>query len=134
MLGRSEEGARVGQVTVCLEDLRTVVEEVSGDRLIVGVQTVQRRRDSEAGRALRIAGEIGDAERLATSANGRFEDLRPMFAQHVRAGLINPLRSTTSRCRNSGITRAAARSSDRSMSAGPVQSRRMTGERTCGCR
>ncbi|MER6564513.1 phenylacetate--CoA ligase family protein, partial [Streptomyces sp. NPDC001027] len=92
LLGRAEEGARVGPVTVYVEDLRAVVEEVSGDQLIAGIQAVQRRRDAKDELALRIAGEIGDAEQLAASVIKRYEELRPMFAQHVRAGLINPLK------------------------------------------
>lgn len=92
LLGRSEEGARVGPVTVYVEDLRAVVEEVTGDQLIAGIQAVQRRRGSKDELALRIAGEISDAEQFAAAVIKRYEELRPMFAQHVRAGLINPLR------------------------------------------
>jgi phenylacetate-CoA ligase len=92
LLGRSEEGARVGPVTVYVEDLRAVVEELSGGQLIAGIQAVQRRRDSKDELALRIAGEISDAEQFAASVVERFEQLRPMFDEHVRTGLINPLR------------------------------------------
>ncbi|MFB7468590.1 hypothetical protein ACFCZ1_34775 [Streptomyces sp. NPDC056224] len=92
LLGRSGEGARVGPVTVYMEDLRAVVEEVRGDQLIAGIQAVQRRRDSKDELVLRIAGEISDAGRLADSVIKCFEEQRPMFAEHVRAGLISPLR------------------------------------------
>ncbi|MET9888295.1 hypothetical protein ABZZ20_35310 [Streptomyces sp. NPDC006430] len=71
---------------------RSVVEEVWGDQLIAGIQAVQRRRDCNDELVLRIAGEISDAGRLAGSVIERFEERRPMFAEHVRAGLILPPR------------------------------------------
>lgn len=91
LLGRSEEGARVGPVTVYLEDLWVVLEELACDQRIVGVQAVQRRWNSKDGLALRIAGRVDAPERLAEAIRVRFGELRPMFAEHVRAGLINPL-------------------------------------------
>ncbi|MFI7292695.1 phenylacetate--CoA ligase family protein [Streptomyces sp. NPDC050121] len=92
LLGRSETGARVGPITVYLEDLRALVEEVSDDQLIAGIQAVQCRRDSKDELVLRIAGSITDPERFAACVVARFDELRPMFGEHVSAGLINPLR------------------------------------------
>ncbi|MGW2892543.1 hypothetical protein ACWDDN_46055 [Streptomyces griseoruber] len=94
LLGRSEKGARVRPVTVYPEDLRAVVEAaVSGDpdRLITGMQAVQRRRDAKDELVLRIAGDITDPERFAAAGRARPDALRPLFGEAVGAGMINPL-------------------------------------------
>ncbi|WP_324787468.1 phenylacetate--CoA ligase family protein [Streptomyces sp. H51] len=91
LLGRSETGARLGPMTVYLEDLRAVVDEVSGGRPISGMQAVQRRRDAKDELVLRIAGEIEDPERFAALVVARFDELRPAFGEHVGAGMIHPL-------------------------------------------
>ncbi|WP_235884082.1 phenylacetate--CoA ligase family protein [Saccharopolyspora elongata] len=91
LLGRADDGARVGPVTVYLEDLRVVIEELAGDQPIAGFQVVQRRRDSKDELVLRIGGQVDDPQPLAEAISARFDELRPMFGEHVRAGLINPL-------------------------------------------
>jgi phenylacetate-coenzyme A ligase PaaK-like adenylate-forming protein len=91
LLGRSEEGARVGPVTVYLEDLRAVVGELAGDQRIAGIQAVQRRRAAKDELVLRVAGRIDASDALAKAISTRFEELRPMFAEHVHTGLIHAL-------------------------------------------
>jgi phenylacetate-CoA ligase len=91
LLGRADDGARVGPVTIYLEDVRVVIEELAGDQPVAGFQAVQRRRDAKDELVLRIGGEVSEPERLAEAISTRFDELRPMFGEHVRAGLINPL-------------------------------------------
>lgn len=102
LLGRSAEGARVGPVTVYLEDLRGVVAEVDEDRQIGDAQVVLRHRDERDELVLRLAHAAPaagsatetsrrDQDRLAGRIAGRLDALRPMFADHVRRGLVHPL-------------------------------------------
>lgn len=86
LLGRSDEGARVGPVTVYLDDLRSVVEQVAG--AVSGMQVVLRRVDAKDELVVRVVAAGGiDAGAIAA----RLADVRPMFADHVRRGLIQPL-------------------------------------------
>ncbi|QUQ65618.1 phenylacetate--CoA ligase family protein [Kutzneria sp. CA-103260] len=84
LLGRSDEGARVGPVTLYLDDLRSIVEQAVGP--VSGMQVVLRRRDSKDQLVLRLAG-TGSRDSIAS----RLSEVRPMFADHVRRGLIQPL-------------------------------------------
>ncbi|MDX3714530.1 AMP-binding protein [Streptomyces europaeiscabiei] len=91
LLGRSDEGARVGPITVYLEDLRAVVQHVAAGRPLVGMQVVQRRKDTRDELVVRIAGDLGDPDTVGKAVASRLDEIRPMFAEHVEAGLINPL-------------------------------------------
>lgn len=91
LLGRSDEGARVGPITLYLDDLRAVVRHVAGGRPLVGTQVVQRRKDAKDELVLRVSGDLGDPETVGKAIAARLDEIRPMFAEHVEAGLINPL-------------------------------------------
>ncbi|OZM74585.1 hypothetical protein CFN78_05600 [Amycolatopsis antarctica] len=91
LLGRSDEGARVGPVTLYLDDLRDIVDAASGDRMITGVQVVLRRVEAKDQLVLRLAGDVTDPEVLTVTIASALEDARPMFADHVRRGLVAPL-------------------------------------------
>ena len=84
LLGRSDEGARVGPVTLYLDDLRSIVEQAVGP--VSGMQVVLRRQEAKDQLVLRLAG-TGHTEPIAE----RLCQVRPMFADHVRRGLIQPL-------------------------------------------
>ncbi|QGK70106.1 phenylacetate--CoA ligase family protein [Allosaccharopolyspora coralli] len=92
LLGRSDEGARVGPVTVYLDDLRGVVEQACAGRLVTGVQVVLRRHAGKDELVLRVAGELGDREVFAERVRSGVDTIRPMFAHHVQRGLVHPLR------------------------------------------
>lgn len=92
LLGRSEEGARVGPVTVYLDDLRGVVEQACGGRLVTGVQVVLRRHGGKDELVLRVAGELGDPDVFQAHVRSGVDTIRPMFAEHVDQGLLHPLR------------------------------------------
>ncbi|MFJ3234029.1 phenylacetate--CoA ligase family protein [Streptomyces sp. NPDC086787] len=98
LLGRSAEGARVGPVTVYLEDLRSVVAQADDGRRIGDLQVVLRHRDERDELVLRLAQAVtaseasqDDRDRLGERIAGRLDELRPMFADHVRRGLVHPL-------------------------------------------
>ena len=85
LLGRSDEGARVGPVTVYLDDLRTIVEQAIGP--VSGLQVVLRRLEAKDQLVLRVVAPAVSRDAVAA----RLDEVRPMFADHVRRGLIQPL-------------------------------------------
>ncbi|MBP2471284.1 phenylacetate-CoA ligase [Crossiella equi] len=93
LLGRSDEGARVGPVTVYLDDLRQVVENATAaaGQAVTGLQVVLRRRDAKDQLVLRLAGAVRGQEELAEAIAAGLDQARPMFADHVAKDLINPL-------------------------------------------
>ncbi|QMU77990.1 phenylacetate--CoA ligase family protein [Streptacidiphilus sp. PB12-B1b] len=95
LLGRSEEGARVGPVTVYLEDLRAVVERADEQRSVVDLQVVLRRRDARDELVLRLAApsaaEPAELRRLEGEIARQLDAARPIFPEHVQAGMIQPL-------------------------------------------
>ncbi|MEZ0091858.1 phenylacetate--CoA ligase family protein [Streptacidiphilus sp. EB129] len=96
LLGRSEEGARVGPVTVYLEDLRAVVERADQQRQVGDLQVVLRHREAKDELVLRLAGSAAQADpaALRTLERGiaaQLDAARPVFPDHVRLGLIHPL-------------------------------------------
>jgi phenylacetate-CoA ligase len=94
LLGRSEEGARVGVVTVYLEDLRQLVEAEDKQGLVAGTQVVLRHRETRDELVLRLAARCGDGadrDALESALTERLACVRPMFDEHVRQGKIHPL-------------------------------------------
>ncbi|RAG81760.1 phenylacetate--CoA ligase family protein [Streptacidiphilus pinicola] len=104
LLGRAEEGARVGVVTVYLEDLRGVVAAADPHHRIADLQIVLRHRgerdelvlrlaDNAEGEQAGSAGAPRDGERqaLAQDIARRLCQARPMFDEQARRGLIHPL-------------------------------------------
>lgn len=91
LLGRSEEGARVGPVTLYLEDPRSIVNSVDERDGVSAMQVVLRHSDHRDELVLRLAGRVDDPESLAKLVAAKLDEARPMFAEHVRAGLVHPL-------------------------------------------
>lgn len=91
LLGRSDEGARVGPVTVYLDDLRSIVEGAAAGQSITGIQVVLRRKEAKDQLVLRLGGTVTGEEQLAKAIAARLDEVRPMFADHVAKGLIQPL-------------------------------------------
>lgn len=60
LLGRAEEGARIGPVTLYVDDLRTIVEAAVEDIPIAGMRVIIQRRDTKDELLLRIAGHPAD--------------------------------------------------------------------------
>ncbi|GAA1243568.1 phenylacetate--CoA ligase family protein [Kitasatospora nipponensis] len=94
LLGRAEEGARVGPVTVQLDDLRTVLAGADPQGRVGGLQVVLRHHDGLDQLVLRLADSTPAApgrDTLAGALADRLGESRPMFTDHVRRGLIHPL-------------------------------------------
>ncbi|MFB9908383.1 phenylacetate--CoA ligase family protein [Allokutzneria oryzae] len=91
LLGRSDEGARVGPVTLYLDDLLSIVKTAVGGQGITGGQVVLRRRAAKDQLVLRLAGDVVGTDKLTEAIAARLDETRPMFADHVARGLIQPL-------------------------------------------
>jgi phenylacetate-CoA ligase len=91
LLGRSEEGARVGPVTLYLDDLRAVVESADEHRTVAGMQVVLRHHGGKDQLVLRLAARPADPDKAARLIGERLAGARPMFADHVDRGLVHPL-------------------------------------------
>lgn len=96
LLGRSNESARVGPVTIYLEDLQTILERADQQRLALGAQVVLRHRDGMDELVLRLAGPSVPADQatlmgLEHSLTSLLEAARPAFLDHVNLGRIHPL-------------------------------------------
>jgi phenylacetate-CoA ligase len=104
LLGRADEGARVGPVTLHLDHLRAAVDRAG----VVhnGVQVVIRRVDARDQLVLRIAGEPQDFEAVRAQVHvisPRFElqagrgTVAPPEVEWVRALEVNPRSGKTLR-------------------------------------
>ncbi|MFJ3231145.1 phenylacetate--CoA ligase family protein [Streptomyces sp. NPDC086787] len=93
ILGRAEEGVRVGPVTLYTEDVHDLVRAADGKGEVTGLQLVVRRSDGRDGLVLRLAtgepalgqGPLGDAVSAAVLAQ------RPAYGSAAAAGHVNPL-------------------------------------------
>ncbi|WP_280691443.1 MULTISPECIES: phenylacetate--CoA ligase family protein [unclassified Kitasatospora] len=101
LLGRAEEGARVGPVTLYLDDLRTLVKESDVQGRVSEVQVVLRHREARDELVLRLAhtAKMVELAVAAQQARRAIENAlarrlaveRPMFTDHVERGVIHPL-------------------------------------------
>jgi phenylacetate-CoA ligase len=92
LVGRSLEGARVGTVTMPVEDIRAVLVAADPDQHVSGMQMVQRRWDGRDGLILRLGylqePPAGLSERLVEA----IYTARPLYPAEVAAGAIHHLR------------------------------------------
>jgi phenylacetate-CoA ligase len=95
LVGRSLEGARVGTITMPVEDVRSALLAADPDQLICGMQLVERRREGRDELVVRLghlepppAGGLAALnERLARAA----ALARPGFLEEVADGAIHPI-------------------------------------------
>jgi phenylacetate-CoA ligase len=93
ILGRSEEGVRVGPVSLYTQDVQDLVRGADVAGRVSGVQLVVRHWDGRDGLLLRLAGD-GEPAGLADLADAVRKEIltdRPMYADAVDAGHIHPL-------------------------------------------
>lgn len=93
ILGRAEEGVRVGPVSLYTQDAQDAVATADTAGQVVGMQLVVRRWDGRDGLVLRLAtapGENGRAE-LSKAVVAELETVRPLYPDSVRAGFVHPL-------------------------------------------
>ncbi|MFF9869625.1 phenylacetate--CoA ligase family protein [Streptomyces sp. NPDC013953] len=96
ILGRSEEGVRVGPVSLYAQDAQDAVADADAAGRIVGTQLVVRRWEGRDGLVLRLATAPGDddpagLEPLAKAVVTELENARPLYPDSVRAGFVHPL-------------------------------------------
>lgn len=85
LLGRSDEGARVGPVTLHLDQLRAAVDRAG--IVHAGVQVVIRRVDARDQLVLRIAGEPQDS----AAVRDEVHVISPRFELQAERGVVAPL-------------------------------------------
>ncbi|MCX5275986.1 phenylacetate--CoA ligase family protein [Streptomyces virginiae] len=100
ILGRAEEGVRVGPVSLYTQDAQDAVAAADTAGHVVGMQLVVRRWDGRDGLVLRLATAPGDEARgpvagdraaLAEAVVTELETVRPLYPDSVRAGFVHPL-------------------------------------------
>ncbi|EPY92761.1 hypothetical protein K530_51690 [Streptomyces noursei CCRC 11814] len=101
ILGRAEEGVRIGAVSLYTQDVHDLVRAADPTGQVLGTQLVVRRWDGRDGLVLRLAvagdpatGDDGDARDLGHLAAAIAKEIlaaRPMYAAEVDAARIHPL-------------------------------------------
>ncbi|MYW18568.1 phenylacetate--CoA ligase family protein, partial [Streptomyces sp. SID2955] len=93
ILGRAEEGVRVGPVSLYTEDAHDIVRAVDASGEVTGLQLIVQRRDGRDGLRLRLA--VADPaqgyEGLGESVVAALLAERPLYATATAAGHVNPL-------------------------------------------
>ncbi|MFD9483916.1 phenylacetate--CoA ligase family protein [Streptomyces sp. NPDC059991] len=96
ILGRAEEGVRVGPVSLYSQDAQDAVAQADTEGRIVGMQLVVRRWEGRDGLVLRLATAPGDddpaaLELLAKAVVTELESARPLYPDSVSTGFVHPL-------------------------------------------
>ncbi|ARP73302.1 AMP-dependent synthetase [Streptomyces pluripotens] len=93
LLGRAEEGVRVGPVSLYTQDVHDIVTAADAAGEVTGLQLVVQRSNGRDGLVLRLAtGEPGDGNSALTDAvAAAVLAQRPLYASATAAGHVNPL-------------------------------------------
>ncbi|MEU1673164.1 AMP-binding protein [Streptomyces roseifaciens] len=99
ILGRAEEGVRVGPVSLYSQDAQSAVATADTEGRVVGMQLVVRRWDGRDGLVLRLAVSPDDPGSedpaglgvLAKSVVAELEEARPFYPDAVATGFVHPL-------------------------------------------
>ncbi|MEV6574768.1 phenylacetate--CoA ligase family protein [Streptomyces sp. NPDC051577] len=95
ILGRAEEGVRVGPVSLYWDDATNAVAEADTEGLVTGTQLVVRRREGRDGLTLRLATapdhDPGTLDLLAEAVVEGLNTARPLYPDSVAAGFVHPL-------------------------------------------
>ncbi|MER6392241.1 phenylacetate--CoA ligase family protein [Streptomyces sp. NPDC059382] len=95
ILGRAEEGVRVGPVSLYWDDVTNAVAEADTGGLVTGTQLVVRRWEGRDGLILRLATapehDPGTLEVLAKAVVEGLNTARPLYPDSVAAGFVHPL-------------------------------------------
>ncbi|MFB7782721.1 phenylacetate--CoA ligase family protein [Streptomyces vinaceus] len=96
ILGRAEEGVRVGPVSLYAQDVTNAVAGADTHGLVTGTQLVVRRWEGRDGLVLRLATAPGQdpaaLEVLAKAVVTGLDAARPLYPDSVGAGFVHPLR------------------------------------------
>ncbi|MCU7826010.1 phenylacetate--CoA ligase family protein [Kitasatospora sp. DSM 101779] len=92
ILGRAQEGVRVGPVSLYTEDVLDLVRAADTAGRVTGVQLVVRRWNGRDGLVLRLACHGPDELRETAAAVERaLHTARPLYPEAVAAGHVHPL-------------------------------------------
>ncbi|MEU5433675.1 phenylacetate--CoA ligase family protein [Streptomyces sp. NPDC020719] len=96
ILGRAEEGVRVGPVSLYAQDAQAAVAEADTEGRVMGMQLVVRRWEGRDGLVLRLATAPGDDDPagldvLAKAVVSELNDARPFYPDSVANGFVHPL-------------------------------------------
>ncbi|MFE5536220.1 phenylacetate--CoA ligase family protein [Streptomyces sp. NPDC056492] len=104
ILGRAEEGVRVGPVSLYGQDATNAVAEADTHGSVTGTQLVVRRWEGRDGLVLRLATAPGQdpagLELLAKAVVTGLNTARPLYPDSVEAGFVHPLRVEWARHRD----------------------------------
>ncbi|MYT19853.1 AMP-binding protein [Streptomyces sp. SID7760] len=104
ILGRAQEGVRVGPVSLYAQDVTDAVAVADAHGLVTGTQLVVRRWDGRDGLVLRLATAAGQdpaaLEVLAKAVVTGLDAARPLYPDSVAAGFVHPLRVEWARHRD----------------------------------
>ncbi|MFI8460223.1 phenylacetate--CoA ligase family protein [Kitasatospora sp. NPDC085464] len=93
ILGRAQEGVRVGPVSLYTQDVLDLVRGADPAGRVTGVQLVVRRWDARDGLVLRLAcdGNPSGLPELAAAVETGIHAARPLYPEAVAAGYVHPL-------------------------------------------
>ncbi|MET9887461.1 phenylacetate--CoA ligase family protein [Streptomyces sp. NPDC006430] len=104
ILGRAEEGVRVGPVSLPWQDATDAVAEADVEGLVTGVQLVVRRWEGRDGLVLRLATACDhdpfDLEVCEKAVVTGLNAARPLYPDSVAAGFVHPVRVEWARHRD----------------------------------
>ncbi|MEV5508094.1 phenylacetate--CoA ligase family protein [Streptomyces orinoci] len=96
ILGRAEEGVRVGPVSLYTQDALAAIAAADTEGRVIGTQLVVRRRDGRDQLVLRLATTAGEddpasLEMLEKAVLTELDLARPLYADSVRSGFVHPM-------------------------------------------
>jgi phenylacetate-CoA ligase len=91
LVGRTIEGARVANVAMSYEDVRLALLAADHDRVMSGMQMVERRWDGKDGLLLRLACTGEPPADLAARLVDAVYAARPLYPDCVDQGFVHPL-------------------------------------------
>ncbi|MEU4118514.1 phenylacetate--CoA ligase family protein [Kitasatospora sp. NPDC028055] len=96
ILGRAQEGVRVGPVSLYTQDVLDLVRAADPAGRVIGVQLVVRRWDGRDGLVLRLAcdGDPTGLPELAAAVTSAVHTARPLYPEAVAAGFVHALSVT----------------------------------------
>ncbi|MEU7552856.1 AMP-binding protein [Streptomyces sp. NPDC044571] len=107
ILGRAEEGVRVGPVSLHWQDTVNAVAAADAEGRVTGMQLVVRRWEGRDGLVLRLATGPGqtpdDLDVLARRVVTGLNTARPLYPDSVEAGFVHPLRVEWARHRDLAV-------------------------------
>ncbi|MFD9691243.1 phenylacetate--CoA ligase family protein [Kitasatospora sp. NPDC059088] len=96
ILGRAQEGVRVGPVSLYTQDVLDLVRAADPAGRVIGVQLVVRRWEGRDGLVLRLAcdGDPTGLPELAAAVTTAVHTARPLYPEAAAAGHVHPLSVT----------------------------------------